>query len=58
MRRSWRLRMTRALGGAHLPEGFQGPLGAGLLGEGDAGVDQDDDQDDDRVQPVPRLGWR
>ena len=41
------------LGGAHLPEGFQGPLGAGLLGEGDAGVDQDDDQDDNRVQPVP-----
>ena len=41
------------LGSAHLPEGVQGTLGAGLLGEGDAGVDQDDDQDDDRIQPVP-----
>ena len=41
------------LRGAHLPEGVQSPLGAGLLGEGDAGVDQDDDQDDDRIQPVP-----
>ena len=41
------------LGSAHLPEGVQSSLGAGLLGEGDAGIDQDDDQDDDRVQPVP-----
>ena len=40
------------LGGSHLLQGLQGQLCLMLLRNGDDGIDHDDDEDDDRIQPV------